>query len=167
MGKHLTDDQLKIILVSPTLTEAALAAYLGTSKSTVGYARRKLRTGNWVCAVRFEPCRRCGEVVTIRGPHNNQFYHAECAKENQKDAWNRAHKARPNTPKRPTSLEVQQQTRAVAFKQSARWTVEDDAVMREMMLLPSAVIAIKLGRTQYAVVQRRKRLRRLGNSSRA
>ena len=90
MGKHLTDDQLKIILGSPELTGAALAAYLGTSKSTVGYARRNLRAGKWVCAVAFEPCKRCGETVTIRGLHNNQFYHAECAKENQKDASRRA-----------------------------------------------------------------------------
>lgn len=95
--KHLTDDELTIILESSTLTVAALAQQLGNPRNTTGYAMARLRAGKWVCAVRFEPCKRCGQTVTIRGSHNSQFYHAECARENQRDAQNQLVRSQPET----------------------------------------------------------------------
>lgn len=102
------------------MTEVALAAYLGTSTSTVGYARRKLRDGKWMCAVRFEPCLRCGEIVTIRGSHNTQFYHTVCARAVQSDRLKRWNAARSKTTQKrlrlhTSALEIQKQTRASAL----------------------------------------------------
>jgi hypothetical protein len=164
MGKHLTDDQLRIILEWADISTNELAAQLDKPNTTVWYARERLRSGKWVCAVRFEPCRRCGEPLTVRGSHNRHFYHTHCVKDALADYLKRRDAARPKDPNNLQQLykriaEIQQETRKTAVNLYKPWTVEEDAVVREMMNLPVAQTALRLGRTYSAVANRRGILR--------
>jgi hypothetical protein len=160
MGKHLTDDQLRIILEWADTSTTELAAKLDKPITTVWYARERLRSGKWVCAVRFDACRRCGESLTIRGSHNRHVYHAHCVKAAQAAYLKRRDAARPKDPNKLQQLheriaQIQEETRKTAVNLHNPWTVEEDAVVREMMHLPVAQTALRLGRTYPAVAHRR------------
>jgi hypothetical protein len=168
MGKRLTDDELTIMLESETLPLAVLAKMMGKPVTTMWYARNRLRTGKWLCEVRYDPCHWCGQIVTIRATPKTQRYRKDCARKANAANLRRRDVARPKDPHKLERLrirtqELQQQTMVTAVRMSAKWTAEKDAVVKEMLHLPIVQAALRLGRTRSSVATRRATLRRSGD----
>jgi hypothetical protein len=165
MRTRLTDAQIWTILTMPRASDAELAAMLGVKVSTVHNARWNLSRHGWSCSVRYAPCRLCGELATFKGRSSTHAYHASCRPIALKEITRRIDADRPVTPERVARLHewqqaTQERTLAQATSNGRRWSDAEDAVVLELMDRPVEETCEELGRSLYAVAQRRVALRK-------
>jgi hypothetical protein len=173
--RPLTDDQSWVIVCATSdITDAQLAAALGVQVSTVHAARWRFRRQGWTCAVRFVACRHCGQLLLRRGRRDSRRdYHDECRPEARKRIqreidrrrWERADAERRNVVLErwhEHQYDHQAETAKAATRHAARWTEYEDTVLIERNGEPLHVLAYDLGRTLWAVKDRRQSLRRRG-----
>jgi hypothetical protein len=164
MRTRLTDAQLWTILTLPRASDAELAAMLGAKVSTVHGARWKLARNGWSCTVRYALCRHCGQPVTLKGRSTTHAYHPSCRPIAHKEITRRIDAERMVTPEQVERLHqwqytTQARTLAQATSNGRRWSEAEDAVVLELMDRPVESTCEKLGRSMYAVAQRRVVLR--------
>ncbi len=173
--KLLTDEQSWVIVsVDPSVPDRQLADRLGVPVSTVHAARWRFRRQGWTCAVRYTVCLHCGDPLTRRGRHHSRReYHDACRQEARRSIqraidrrrWKRMPvEARNVVLDRAHEHEAERQaaSQASAVQHKARWTEDEDAVLIERAGEPLHILARELGRTLWAILARRWKLRRQG-----
>jgi hypothetical protein len=165
MRSRLTDLQIWYILNAPFASDEQLAATIGAKVSTVHNARWSLSRKGWTCSVRYAACRHCGELATLRGASRTHAYHPQCRPLALTEIQRQIDAERPATPERVARLhqwqvDTQARTLAQATSNGRRWSETEDAVVLELIDRPIEETCEELGRSLYAVAQRRVALRK-------
>lgn len=168
MGKRLTELQIWTLLNSPNASDASLAELIDAPLPTVHNMRWVLRKSPWSCKIDYQPCRWCGETLTLRvRSRNAHAYHAHCkplaraeiqrsidaTRDLRKDVVDRFHQ---------WHHDAQAKTLAQARNSGAKWTDEEDEIVLAWIDRPIMETANELGRTYMATSARRKNLKRRG-----
>jgi hypothetical protein len=167
MRTRLTDPQIWTMLNTTQASDEDLAAMMGVKPSTVHHARWYLSRKGWSCTVRYEPCRHCGELATLRGSSLNHAYHAACRPIARAKIQRRLDESREIPPEviarvQQWGRDLQERTKSKAQNSGNRWTDDEDEIVIALIDQPIEFTCQNLGRSLYAVAERRKKLRRRG-----
>ena len=177
--RPLTDkQQAAIAWGDPAESSATLADHLGRSRGTVDSMRRRIATlGAWGCPLRWTTCEACGKPLASRNTGDARRFHPACWAARRQTAvriWTRERARRWweewSAEQRAQSLATLNEradrdyalTKRHASHHGAPWTAEDDAVLKERDADPMREVGLTLGRTAYAVRDRKIKLRRRG-----
>jgi hypothetical protein len=134
---------LDIAASLPCPAYAELANRHGVPYNSVYVAARRLRrAGGLLCPLHIRPCGACGLMMAARTRH--QRYHPACrrAMQSARLGGHYAHR--------------QAQTKATATRSRVAWTGDEDRYVLEHAHASAHAIALALGRSLAAIINRRK-----------